>query len=181
MPAIVGRVGRRDRFRTRWLAAILAGLAACVPGPGACRLPALHGRVVDADTGAPIAGATVIEWWRGAGVGGAPQPTRHIRFATSDASGRFAFPAATAPSLRLWALRAYEPIHGFVHPDYGLVRGPERRDAEGRLVLRGSRSDAAARLGDLEVLCTSPPRDDADRELARRVCSARRAPPARQR
>jgi len=175
-------VPRRTSIRAlRWLGAVLLGLAACVPGPGACRLPALRGQLVDADTGAPIAGATVIEWWRGAGVAGGPQPTRHVRFAVSDGEGRFAFPAATAPSVRLWVLRAYEPAHGFVHPDYGLVRGPERRDADGDLLLRGSLSEASARRGDLEVLCTTATRDDWERELARRVCPARRAPPARER
>jgi hypothetical protein len=171
----------RSRRTLRWLGAALLGLAACVPGPGACRLPALHGRVVDADTGDPIAGATVIEWWRGAGVAGGPQPTRHLRFAVSDADGRFSFPAAPAPSVRLWALRAYAPSHGFVHPDYGLVRGPEQRDAEGALVLRGSRAEAAARLGDPAALSTTATRDEHERALARRVCPERRPPPARER
>jgi len=171
-------LGRVPRAKLRLLGALALGLAACVPGPGACRMPAVHGRVVDADTGAPIVDATVVEWWRGAGVAGGPQPTRHARFAVTDAEGRFAFPAAVAPSARMWALRVYEPSHGFAHPDYGLVRPPERRDADGGLLLHGSRRDAPARRGDLEVLCTTPPREPWERELTQRVCPAR---PARQR
>lgn len=154
----------------RLLATLGLGFAACVPGPGACRMPALEGRVVDAETGAPIAGATVVEWWRGAGVAGGVQPTRHARFAVSDAEGRFRFPAAIAPSARMWALRVYEPSHGFAHPEYGLVRPPEQRDAGGELLLRGSRAEAPARRGDLEVLCSTPAREDWERELAQRVC-----------
>jgi hypothetical protein len=159
----------------RLLAALGLGLAACVPGPGACRMPALHGRVVDAETGAPIAGATVVEWWRGAGVAGGPQPTRHARFAVTDAQGRFSFPAAIAPSARMWALRVYQPSHGFAHPDYGLVRSPEQRGAEGELLLRGSRADAPARRADLDVLCSTPAREEWERALAQRVCPARPA------
>lgn len=158
--------------------------AACVPGGGTCRLPALEGRVVDAGTGAPIADATVIEWWRGAGVGGAPQPTRYARFATSDASGRFAFPAQMAPDPRMWVTRVYAPSHGFVHPTYGFVRGPEERGAGGALVLRGSLADAPARRSDLEALCTTASGEEWERELARRACPARAAdppPPARNR
>jgi hypothetical protein len=155
-------------------------LAACVPGPGTCRLPALRGRVVDTDTGAPIAAATVIEWWRGAGVGGGPQPVYHTRFAVSDDAGRFAFPDERAPDPRMWALRVYEPAYGFVHPAYGLVRGAARRDAEGVLVLSSSLADAAARRLDLEALCTTPPREEWERVLAGRVCAPRGGrPPAR--
>jgi hypothetical protein len=171
--------------RLRALGALLVGLAACVPGPGACRLPALHGRVVDADTGAAIPEATVIEWWRGAGVAGGPQPTRHLRFAVTDGEGRFAFPAEAAPSASLCALRAYEPTHGFAHPRYGLVRGAASRDADGALVLRGSLSDATARRGDLQAACTTASRDEWERELASRICPDRfpssSRPPTRER
>ena len=167
---------RPPRRLLRWLGAAVLGLAACVPGPRTCRLPAVRGRVVDADTGAPIAAATVIEWWRGAGVGGGPQPTYHTRFAVSDDRGRFAFPDERAPGPRMWALRVYEPAYGFVHPDYGFVRGPQGRDAEGALVLSGSLGETAARRLDLETLCTTPPREDRERALAARVC-----PPARKR
>lgn len=168
------------RRLVRWLLAGALGLAACVPGPGACRLPPTHGRVVDSESGAPIAGATVFEWWRGAGVGGGPQPTRHLRFATSDEAGRFAFPEAPPPGARMWVSRVYEPSYGFFHPDYGLVRGPAARDAGGALSLSGSRRDAPARLGDLARLCESRPRDGGERELAARLCPERsERPPER--
>lgn len=159
-----------SRRLLRWLGAAALGLAACVPGPGTCRLPALRGRVVDADTGAPIAAATVIEWWHGAGVGGGPQPTYHARLAVSDAAGRFAFPEESAPGARLWLLRVYEPSYGFVHPDYGFVRGALHEGEGGVPLLTGSRADAAARQMDLEVLCTTRPREDWERTLAARVC-----------
>ncbi len=156
---------------------VALAFAGCVPGGGTCRLPAVEGRVADAGTGAPIAGATVIEWWHGAGVGGAPQPTRHARFATSDARGRFAFPAQWAPDPRMWVTRVYAPAYGFVHPAYGFVRGPGAHDAGGALVLHGSLADAPARRSDLEVLCTTPPREAWQRELARRACPARTSDP----
>jgi hypothetical protein len=147
-------------------------LAACVPGPGALVLGAAEGRVVDRDGGAPVEGATVIEWWRGAGRGGGPQPTYHARFATSDAGGRFAFPRAFAPSPRMWLLKVYGPSYGFFHPDYGLVRGGER--AEGAaLELSGSRADAELRRADLQPVCAPRPAERWQRELARVACPAR--------
>jgi hypothetical protein len=53
------------------VAALVVG---CVPSLVPCVLDGARGRVVDRDTGEPIAGATVIEWWRGAGRMGGPQP-----------------------------------------------------------------------------------------------------------
>lgn len=156
--------------RLRRLGVAVAGLAACVPGPGTCRMPAVEGRVVDAQTGAPIAAAIVVERWQGAGVAGGPQPTRQARFAVSDAAGRFAFAAACAPSPRMWAERVYGPSYAFVHPVYGLVRPEAARDAAGALTLSGSLDDARARRVDLETLCTTVPREEWERELALRAC-----------
>jgi hypothetical protein len=162
----------RSRLASAALVATLAVLAACVPGAGALVLGAAEGRVVDRESGAPIEGATVIEWWRGAGRGGGPQPTYHARFATSDAGGRFAFPRALAPSPRMWLLRSYGPSYGFFHGDYGLVRGGEPAEGE-PLVLRGSRAEAELRRADLAPVCAPRPRERWERELARVACPAR--------
>ena len=159
-------------LRTASLAAAVAALAGCVPGPGVFVMRAVEGRVLDRESAAPIAGATVVEWWRGAGRGGGPQPTYHARFATSDAEGRFRFPRAIAPSPRMWLLRTYGPSYGFVHSDYGLVRAGEAAPGED-VVLRGSREEAALRRADLAPVCAPRPRERGERELARVVCPAR--------
>lgn len=147
-------------------------LAACVPGPGVLVLGAASGRVLDRESGTPIEGATVIEWWRGAGRMGAPQPTYHARFATSDAGGRFAFPRALARSPRMWLLRVYGPSYGFFHPRYGLVRGGE--PAEGAAPeLSGSLAEAELRRADLAPVCAPRPAERWQRELARVACPPR--------
>jgi hypothetical protein len=153
------------------LAASLA-FAACVPGPGVLVMSAREGRVVDRETGAPIAGATVIEWWRGAGRGGGPQPTYHARFTESDADGRFGFPRAVAPSPRMWLLRTYGPSYGFFHPGYGLVRGGEAAPGDA-IALSGSREEAELRRADLAPVCAPAPRERWQRELARIACPPR--------
>ena len=169
------RIGRSRSARlARWaaLAALAVLPSACVPGPGVLVLRAAEGRVVDRESGAPIAGATVIEWWRGAGRGGGPQPTYHARFATSDPGGRFAFPRALARSPRMWLLRTYGPSYGFYHPDYGLVRGGEP-SVGAPVALTGSRAEAELRRADLAPVCAPHPRERWQRELARVACPAR--------
>jgi hypothetical protein len=158
--------------RTALLAVAVAALAACVPGPGVLVMRAVEGRVLDRPSGAPIAGATVIEWWRGAGRGGAPQPTYHARFATSDADGHFRFPRAVAPSPRMWLLRTYGPSYGFFHPDYGLVRAGEAVPGE-VLALGGSREEAELRRADLAPVCAPRTRERWERELAQVACPPR--------
>jgi len=158
--------------RSTWLAALAGMLLACVPGPGPFVLPAAEGRVIERESGAPIAGATVIEWWHGAGRGGGPQPTYHARFATSDASGRFGFPRALAPSPRMWLLRTYGPSYGFFHPDYGLVRTGEPPPGQ-TPVLRGSRQEAELRRADLAPVCAPRPDERWQRELAPIACPPR--------
>jgi hypothetical protein len=153
------------------LAASLA-LSGCVPGPGVLVMRAAEGRVLDRESGAPIAGATVIEWWRGAGRGGGPQPTYHARFTRTDADGRFGFPRAIAKSPRMWLLRTYGPSYGFFHPDYGLVRGGE--PAAGAAVeLTGSLAEAELRRADLAPVCAPRPREAWERELAELACPPR--------
>lgn len=161
-------------MKTRGAVALAASLAfaACVPGPGVFVMRAAEGRVLDRESGEPIAGARVIEWWRGAGGGGGPQPTYHARFTHSDADGRFGFPRAVAKSPRMWLLRTYGPSYGFFHPDYGLVRGGEPAAGE-PVVLSGSRAEAELRRADLAPVCAPHPREEWERELARSACPPR--------
>jgi hypothetical protein len=158
--------------RTASLGLVTVALAACVPGPGVLVMRAAEGRVLDRESGEPIGGATVIEWWRGAGRGGGPQPTYHARFATSGADGRFGFPRAMAPSPRMWLLRTYGPSYGFFHPDYGLVRAGEAQPGVA-LELRGSREEAELRRADLGPVCAPRPRERWERELAPIACPPR--------
>ena len=103
------------RARRGLLATLCAALARCVPSPGPFVVGAVEGRVVDEDSGAPIAGAEVIEWWHGAGVGG-PAPHYHARWTRTDADGRFALPRECAPSARMWLLRTYGPTAELERP-----------------------------------------------------------------
>lgn len=142
-------------------------------GAGPCSLPAVHGRVVDRDSGDAIAGAIVFERFEKAALLGAPPTTLHARFAESDASGAFTFGAEVAPP-RLAAQGRYPPRYGFVHPRFGLVRGVEAPENGAEIVLRGSQG-AVAEQQALQTLCESPPRDDWERELRERSCGL--APP----
>jgi hypothetical protein len=124
---------------------------------------------VDRDTGEPVRDALVIEWWRGAGRLGGPQPVYHARTARTDAEGRFTLGRALAPSPRMWVLRTYPPSYGFYHPSYGLVRGGEAAPGAER-VLAGSLRDSAARLEEVAPLCAGRAREAWERELARAAC-----------
>jgi hypothetical protein len=168
----LGRSRSARLARQAALAALVALASGCVPGPGVLVLRAAEGSVVDRESGAAIAGATVIEWWRGAGRGGGPQPTYHARFATSDPGGRFAFPRELAPSPRLWLLRTYGPSYGFYHADYGLVRGAEPPPGA-PVELAGSRAEAELRRADLAPVCAPHPRERWQRELAQVACPVR--------
>ncbi len=164
------------RLRRSLLAALaLAPLAGCVPGPGPFVLDAVEGRVVDRDSGAPIAGAEVIEWWRGAGSGG-PAPHQHARWTTTDADGRFALPREMSPSPRMWVLRTYGPTYSFYHPRYGLEHGGERPE-RGDLVLRGSLAVAEQRLANLAPICRGERDDPGARHLAEVACAERPSRP----
>jgi hypothetical protein len=156
-------------FRRLCLAVAGALVAGCVPSLGRCVLEAASGRVVDRDTGEPIAGAEVVEWIRGAGRMGGPQPELHARFATSDAEGRFAFERAFAPGPRLWFSKNYGPSYSFYHPSYGLIHGGEPGSAA-QIVLRGSLRDSAARLADLPPYCRGEHPGAGARHLAAVAC-----------
>jgi hypothetical protein len=145
-------------------------LLSCASGRGCCSLPPVEGRVLDRDTRAPIAGALVVEQWRGGLAPSDEPPVLHARFATSDPAGRFALEAARAPGLR-FAFGGGRPRYAFVHPRYGFVRAGEPA-AAGGLVLEGSRADVASQRA-LAALCETAPRNDAERELASRACAGR--------
>ena len=166
--ATLARVAARTLRRASLLVAA-ALLAGCVPSLGPCVLEGAGGRVADRDAGEPIADAEVIEWYRGAGRMGGPQPEVHARFAKSDAQGRFAFARARAPGPRLWFTKTYGPTYSFYHPSYGLEHGGEARAGE-ELVLRGSLRDSAARLADLAPYCRGEHEGAGARHLAQVAC-----------
>ncbi len=153
------------------MASLLLLATACQPGLGPFTLDAAEGVVVDEDTGAPIVGAEVIEWHRGAGRGGS-QPTYHARWATTDTAGAFAFPSGVAPSLRMWLLRTYDATYSFYHPEYGLEHAGTMPD-EGSLAMRGSRSRAVQRRANLDPICRGEHDDPGSRRLAEIACTPR--------
>jgi hypothetical protein len=152
---------------------LAAGLLvlSCASGGGRCALPAVEGRIVDRATRAPIAGALVVEEWRGGGGSDAASP-HYARFATSDAGGRFALPAARAPGLGFAWRAGRAPLYAFVHADYGLVRVGEI-PSTGAAELAGARGDEAS-LRALGALCETAPSGVWQREMQARACSSRR-------
>lgn len=160
------------------LALSVAVLGGCVPAPGPFVLAAARGRVLDADTGEPIRGAEVFQWYRGSGPSDASRPVYHSRWTSTDEDGRFGFERALSPSPRMWLLRTYGPSYGFYHPSYGLVHGGAA-GTEGTLTLRGSLRDSALRLADLAPYCRGERDGRGARHLAEIACppDARRAWP----
>lgn len=144
-------------------------LTGCVPSLGPFVLDAAQGRVRDRDTGEPLRGAEVIEWYRGAGRMGGPQPELHARWARTDTEGRFAFSRELAWNARLWLLKSYGPSYSFYHPSYGLEHGA-RRAAEGGLLLEGSLRDSALRLEALAPWCRGEHEGAGARHLAEAAC-----------
>lgn len=154
------------------VAATASLLGGCVPSLGPFILDSARGRVIDQDTGEPIRGAEVIEWYRGAGSAGGPQPHYYARWTRSDREGRFAFGRAFAPSLRLWVLKTYGPTYSFYHPSYGLEHGGGRpeRNVEPEVILRGSLRHSAQRLADLVPFCRGERSDRGARHLQQVAC-----------
>lgn len=156
---------RRSAFAVGMLCLVGSG---CLPSPGPFVLEAVTGRVIDEDSGAPIAGAEVIEWWRGAGASDVA-PHYFARWASTGADGRFALPRRLSPSPRMWFLRTYGPSYSFYHPDYGLEHGA-RAQAEGGLALRGSTRRAAQRRENLAPICRGERDDPGARHLREIAC-----------
>jgi len=155
-------------MRTTALIALGLLAAACLPSPGPFRLQEVNGRVVDLDSGASVAGAEIVESYRGAGVPGASQPVYHARWTTSDAEGNFHFPAAVAPSPRMWALKTYAPTYVFFHPRYGLQRGGGSED--GMVLLRASLARAPQAFADIPPFCRGELDDPGSRRIAEVAC-----------
>jgi len=153
------------------LAALAAAALGCVPGLGPVRLGAVRGQVVDAASGSAVAGAEVVEWWRGAGRMGGPQPVQHARWATTDAAGAFALEPGVAWSPSLWLTRSYGPAYSIYHADYGLQHAGVRREVP--LVLRLDRAAAAQGATELAAICRGEVRDAGSRRLAELACRER--------
>jgi hypothetical protein len=156
----------------RSVAIALLVLAGCVPGRGPFVLPTVEGRLVDRDSRAPIAGAEIVQVYRGAGTAGAEQPVVLSRWTQTDPEGSFFFASETSGP-RMWFLKTYGPRYDFYHPAYGLVRGPST-DAS-QVLLEGSLDQAEQRRMDLQVFCSSKADDPGSRHL-RTVACPQRAP-----
>lgn len=144
---------------------------ACAPSPGPFRLAAAHGRVIEIGSDVPVPHAEVLQWYRGARGASDARPVYHARFTRADASGRFAFPAETVTSPRIWLLRTDGPSWGVYAADYGLQR--PRPLAQGDAwVLRLNPVDAAARRASLVPFCNRRGEDAASRRVAELACPA---------
>jgi hypothetical protein len=157
----------------RSVAVAMLTLLGCSPGLGPFVLPSVEGRVTDRDDRAPIAGAEIVQFHRGAGTLGAEPDVLHARWTRTDGQGRFAFAAELVPSARMWLLETYGPRYDFYHPDYGLVRGPTTDAAH--VTLEGSLDQAEQRRMDLQVFCASADDDPGSRHLREVACPARLA------
>ena len=161
-----------------WVLAVAAcASTACSSGSDAFRLPAISGRVVDDTSGEGIAGAEVIEWFRGRS-GGADtlRNVVHARWTTTAADGSFSFPAASSKA-KGWSRASYGPSYSFYHPSYGLVRGGGPVD--GRVRLQGSLARAELALADLAPYCSGELQDAGARRLAEVACAGRERRPRR--
>lgn len=157
-------------MRSSAIAVLLAGLPFWIAA--SCSLPAVHGRVVDRETHAPIAGVRVVEQRRGARSLSDVAVTLHARVTSTDAAGRFSFPGETPAGAQVAIGGSRAPVYVLAHPRYGLVRTDERATTEAELAFEMSLSDVTAQQS-LAALCASPPREDWERELAAAICSRR--------
>jgi hypothetical protein len=137
-----------------------------------CSLPAVHGRVLDRETRAPIAEVRVVEQRRSAQALSDVSATLHARVARTDASGRFSFPSETPASAGVALRGGRAPIYVLAHPRYGLIRSDEKTPGDAELVFEMSLQDVTARQS-LASLCESRPREDWERELAAEICPRR--------
>ena len=159
--------GSAVRFRALLVFALLVP-AGCVPSPGPVRLAAVEGRLIDRESGEPIAGAEIFQIYRGAGAPGADPRVYSSRWTQTDARGHFVFGSEVSFSARMWILRTYGPRYDFYHPEYGLVRGPTTEEAE--VVLQGSLEQVEQRRMDLQVFCSSIADDPGSRRLRELAC-----------
>ena len=156
-----------ERALTHALSLCGALLLACSPGASSFVLEAVRGRVVDLESGEPIAGAEVIEWYVGGGMSDGARPVHHARWATSDADGGFVL-AESQASVRMWAGKSYGPKFALVHPEYGLQRQARYDDASATWTLEGDKRRLEQALQDLQPYCRGE-RDDAGARRIREV------------
>ncbi|MEN8160661.1 MAG: hypothetical protein ABFS41_11380 [Myxococcota bacterium] len=155
----------------RALAALVVSLLvpSCSPALGPFELAAAEGVAVDRETGEPIRGGWVVQWYLGATVPGATRPERAARFARTDADGAFRFEAVRAEP-RLWVQRADGPSYSLYHPAYGLVH--TRVEPTGSpLRLPASLRDSALRLADLQPFCSGARKGKGAARLAQIACA----------
>ena len=96
-----------------------ACLDACTGSNRIRHVPASHGRVVDMETGQPLAGVTFTRWFERdmiVGPGGADsyRLAKSVRFATTDANGRFELPSWYGMARGINAVRWTEFKPGWV-------------------------------------------------------------------
>lgn len=141
--------------RSRWGCALrgcATGLAGALVLAGTCwyghdiTIPAVHGVVVNSETGKPIAGATVFRWAsvRGfdMGLGHGSGSLGASDWTSTDAEGRFEFDRYVAWRRMTWFLRL-RPNLGFtvIDPCFGemsIVGGPSNPESGERLEVRPS-------------------------------------------
>jgi len=170
------------RGRAALLACLLS--SSCAPSPGPFRLAAAQGRVVDVASGTPVPRAEVFQWYRGQRGASDAHPVYHARFTQADGGGRFAFPAETVTSPRIWLLRTEGPSWGVYAEAYGFQRprplasdaasGDDAAMATRRdTLLRLVPADAAARRASVAPFCDRRPDDPGGRRLAALACGPR--------
>ena len=176
LPRRCTRLARRARPIVAFGLGLVAATIAAAPGRADANADGraaggVRGRIVDADTGAPVVDALVFEA-ETSGRGAADvRRFRAVHRTTTDASGTFAFPPRRRP--RFAFLRPARPLRYLAyHPDYGLVRmrAPETDAIPVRVGLR----DAHLRQAEARALCGSTSTDAFHATLRARVC-----PPAR--
>ena len=96
-----------------------ACLDACTGSNRIRHVPAIHGRVVDMETGQPLAGVTFTRWFERdmiVGPGGADsyRLAKSVRFAITDANGRFELPSWYGMTRGINAVRWTEFKPGWV-------------------------------------------------------------------
>ena len=121
--------------------------------------------MIDHASGAGVAGAHVIEWYRAGSLTGADvMNVLHSRATQCDDTGHFVFPAGIAPGPGLWIRKSYGPSYSVYHPDYGL----QHARAGSELHVDRSRTDVAR--DDLAALCRRGGDDPGTRRLIEVAC-----------
>lgn len=157
------------------LVAVVLLVCGCTSTLGPTSLGAVEGRLIDRETRAGIAGAEIVQVYRGRGAPGAEPPVQHARWTVTDVEGRFVFDAESVADPGMWLVETYAPRYDVYHPAYGLVRGPTTEAS--RVLLEATLRQAEQRRMDLRVFCSTTRDDAASRHLREIACEARKARP----